>query len=307
MKKLQKIAILVTVFINIFTSDSTAQSYQSIDSNLALYCADLPNATNLVVRIVSNNGLYTVSPVDPEAEKATIIKMRRDLQKRIKTLKSIKNDYEPSSDLGTLKKSLKFIREDILTEMESDASLDTVTPSKIYKKIGAMIDALKIRLDQLQIAIETIDKCVRDENLIPTPISASPEIIIFEFIHPDYGTKQIMRGLGISAILHKSRSYGSVCVGAAKVIGRIPVFPKEAEFRVNRNPCLGFYQNSFRNFPFCHYGVNVNSAVSWFSFSEPGFSQSAVTQSEMTTFENRLANVAPIHVRFPTKKNPCRN
>ena len=170
-----------------------------------------------------------------------------------------------------------------------------------------MVTLLKERLADLQTAIETIDRCVRNEDLIPPPTAPSAEVITFSFTHPDYGTTEVMRGLGVTAILHKSRYYGSVCVGAKKPYGSVPVFPKEAEFIVRRNPCLMFFQTAFRNYPFCHYGAHEDTAVAWFGSTKAGFSQSAVDAKELQSLEKELAGFGPVNVRIPTKKKPCNN
>jgi len=297
---------LLAIFVGTAPTPAKAQSYKTIDDNLDLYCADLPDGTNSVVRVISNNGLHTATPVDPEAEKANIIKLRKDLQKRISALAKIKKHYEPASDISKLKKSFKFIADEIVTELESDGSLDKVTPAKIHKKISAMIALLKQRLTELQEAIEIIDRCVRNEDLIPPPTAPTAGVITFMFNNPDYGNLEVMRGLGVTAILNKKREYGSVCVGAAKVHGRVPIFPREAEYVVRRNPCLMFFQTAFRNFPICHYGAHIDTAVAWFGTTDAGFSQSAVDEKELKTLNNKIASFGPINVRIPTKKKPCR-
>lgn len=283
-----------------------AQSYSLIDSNLGLYCADLPDATNSLVSVTSNKGTSVINPLDPEAEKVKISKLIKDLQKRITSLKKIKKDYDPSSDAQALKKIYKYIASEIVNDVETDDSLDKLGPSKIYKKISALIFQLESRLEYLHTAYDTIERCMRNEDLIPPPEAPSVNFIYFNFTHPDYGTTEVMRGLGFSAILHKQRYSGQLCVSMSKVHSRISKWPKESHLTVNRNPCLLFFQTSFRNYPFCHYGANENSAVGWFSSTEPGFSSRAVDDAEIAKANKSLEFYSPIYVRVPTKKNPCR-
>lgn len=299
---------LLSIFMIIaaFPLTVQAQSYSLIDGDLNLYCTDLPDGTNMVARVISNKGLHSVTPVDGKAEQAKLIKLRKNLEKRINTLNKIKKSYNPSSDGTKLKQIYKFVANEIVNDLDSDGSLDNTKPNQIFKKISAMISQLKHRLGDLQNAIETIDRCLKNEDLIPPPQAVSPEVIVFPFTHPDYKTTEWMRGLGVTAILPKKRSNGIICVAASKPHSALNTFPKESALYVTRNPCLMFWQRTFRNYPFCHYGPNEHSAVGWFSITDAAFSSKAVDDSERASLEIKLANYAPIHVRAPTKKNPCR-
>lgn len=301
------ITVLISILSYLFnTSQVQAQSYYTIDDELGLYCADLPDGTNLLVSVTTNGGLSTINTLDPQAEKANIIKIRKQIQKRISTLASIKKDYNPSSDGAKLKQVFKFVINEVINELDSDNTLESTKPNKIFNKISLMILELKNRLSELDEAIQTIDRCLRNEDLLPPPERPSTQAIAFSFKHPDYGTTEIMRGVGVTALLHKKRFVGTVCVSAEKSNARVPKFPKEAAIGVVRNPCLAFFQTSFRNFPICHYGTDPNTAVGWIGSSSAsvGFS---------STFDDddlkSLTNYAESHkftVRIPTKKKPCR-
>lgn len=230
-----------------------------------------------------SKGLSLVNPLDPEAEKVKISKLKKDLQKRISSLKKIKKDYDPSSDISALKKIYKFVGDEIINDIENDDSLDKLGPSKIFKKIGAIIAQLESRRVELLTAYDTIKRCLRNEDLIPPPTAPSFNFIYFTFTHLDFGTQQVMRGKGFSAIFHEKRRSGQLCVSLSKVHSRINKWPKESILTVNRNPCLSFFQTSFRSFPFCHYGTHKDTAVGWFSFSETGFSQRAVDEKEIAS------------------------
>ena len=302
---LQIASTIVAVFIAILPLQVNAQSYSTIEGSLSLYCADLPDGTNSVVRITDNKGQYNVLPVDPEAEKAAILKLRKSTQKRITSLSKLRKNYDPSSDFAKLKSIYKFVSGELADGVEASEDFDQTKPHKIYKKISEMIFLLKARLDELQFAIETIDRCVNNEDLIPPPVPLSSEVIIFDFTHPDYGTIETMRGLGATATLHKKRSRGSVCVSFEKASLSIAKFPKETEVLLVRNPCIFFFQTTFRNFPFCHYGAHPDLAVGWFGSTNFGFG-GPVSVSEKDSLERKLAGYGKITLRAPTKKKPCR-
>lgn len=296
---------LSVIFVSLPTS-VFAQSYSIIDDSLNLYCADLPDATNMVVSVTSNQGLYSINPVDPEAEKAKIIKLRKQIQKRINTLSQLKRDFDPAADGAKLRQVFKFVINEVINDLDDDNSLESTKPNRIYSKISAMIQQLKQRIAELNEAIEIIDRCVRNEELIPPPEAPSAQVVTFPFIHPDYGTAEVMRGVAVTATLHKKRSDGIVCVSAEKPNLRIPKFPKETAVRLVRNPCLAFFQTSFRNYPFCHYG-SKNTAVAWVGSSagSVGFSSSAVDEDEIDSLQ-RYVDFHNFTVRVPTKKKPCR-
>lgn len=300
-------SILFTIMsVAVGPSASHAQSYSTIDDELGLYCADLPDATNMVVSVTENAGLYTINPLDPEAEKANIIKIRKQIQKRVSALASIKRDYDPSADGAKLKQVYKFVINEVINELDSDNTLESTKPNKIFNKISLMILELKNRLSELDEAIETIDRCIRNEDLIPPPEAPSIQVIAFPFKHPDYGTTEIMRGVGVTAILHKKRYIGTVCVSAEKVNLRIPKFPKEAAVGVVRNPCLAFFQTSFRNFPICQYGTNPNTAVGWIGSSSASVGFSSTFDDDDLKTLTKYAEFHKFTVRIPTKKKPCR-
>ena len=194
----------------------------------------------------------------------------------------------------------------MVNELDSDNTLESTKPNKIFSKISLMIQELKNRLSELNEAILTIDRCIRNENLIPPPDAPSVQVIAFPFRHPDNGTTEIMRGVGVTALLHKKRFVGTLCVSAEKSNLRIPKFPKEAAVGVVRNPCLAFFQTSFRNFPICKYGTDPNLGVGWIgSFSASvGFS-STFDDDDLQSL-TKYAETHKFNVRVPTKKKPCR-
>ncbi len=298
--------LIVLAFATCLPMAADAQSYSLIDSNLGLYCADLPDATNALVSVTYSKGLSYINPLDPDAEKVKISKLVKDLQKRITSLKKIKKDYDPSSDVNALKKIYKFVTSEVINDVDDDDTLDKLGPSRIYKKIGVLIAQLDSRRSELLSVYDTIDRCMRNENLIPPPTAPSVNFIYFSFTHPDYGTQEYMRGKGFSAILNKKRSSGQLCVALSKTHSRISKWPKESNLTVNRNPCLSFYQTAFRKFPFCHYGAHEDTAAGWFSYTEPGFNQTPIDEKEIASANKSLDFYAPIYVRVPTKKNPCR-
>lgn len=308
MKKYYKFAFPILAIMTLvdFSSLAIAQSYSTIDGSLSFYCADLPDGTNAVVKIDNANGQYNVTPVDPKAAIESILKLRKSIQKRINALSQIKKDYDPSTDLSKIKSIFKFVTGEIADGVEASDSLDKTKPHNIYKKISEMISMLKLRLEDLKFALEAIDRCVKGEDLIPSPHSAVSEVISFPFTHPDYGSLEVMRGLGATAILHKKRIMGSLCVSFEKAHISIAKFPKESEVRLVRNPCIFYFQSTFRNYPFCHYGSHVDQAVAWFGSTNFGFSQSVFDDKERASLEKKLAGYGKITLRAPTKKKPCR-
>lgn len=297
--------ILVSILLAALPS-AYAQSYSTIDGELGLYCADLPDGTNALVNVTRSNGLYITNTLDSKAEIAKIVKLRKTIQQRISALNGMKRDYDPSADGTKLRQIYKFVANEIINDVDNDDSLDNTKPSQIYKKLSALISQLKLRLKDLQYAIETIERCLRNEDLIPPPQAISSEVIYFPFTHPDYRTTEWMRGIGVTAILHKKRSTGVVCVSSAKSGTLVNKFPKETAMSVWKNPCLLFWQRTFRNYPFCHYGVNQHTAVGWLGSTNVGFSQSAVDEDDIAQLQRKLDGHAPIIVRAPTKKKPCR-
>lgn len=298
--------LVVLISFLIAPTQAHAQSYYTIDDELGLYCADLPDGTNLLVSVTTNGGLSTINTLDPQVEKANILKIRKQMQKRISTLASIKKDYDPKSDGAKLKQVFKFVVNEVINELDSDNTLESTKPNKIFSKISLMILELKNRLSELDEAIQTIDRCLRNEDLLPPPEAPSTQIIAFSFTHPDYGTTQIMRGIGVTALLHKKRYEGIVCVSAQKLNLRIPAFPKEAAVRVVRNPCLSFFQTSFRNFPICQYGSNPNTAVGWIGASTASVGFSSTFDDDDREALTKYADFHKFSVRVPTKKKPCR-
>ena len=71
------IFLAVLTKVAVFPVSSHAQSYSTIDGELGLYCADLPNGTNALVRLDYKGGLTTINTLDPADEKAGIVKLRK--------------------------------------------------------------------------------------------------------------------------------------------------------------------------------------------------------------------------------------
>lgn len=301
-----KYYIFSLVLFMSFPTISLSQSYSVIDSDLGIYCADLPDGTNMLVNVTNNNGLFTINTLDYKTQVAEVLKLKKSLERRIKVLTEMKKDYDPSSDGAKLRQQYKYIANEIINDLDNDDSLDNLKPNKIYKKISALILQLKHRRDEVLYALETIERCVKNEDLIPPPNTFSSEVIYFPFRHPDYGTTEWMRGLGVTAVLHKKRSIGTVCVATSKTHSTINTFPKETIMYIRKNPCLMFWQTAFRNYPFCHYGADVNTGVGWFSVTSAAFSQRGVDDAEKNKLQAQLDNYSPIYVRAPTKKKPCR-
>lgn len=286
--------ILLCLFL--LPSIAQGQSYSEIDSNLGIYCADLPDGTNAVVSLTSKGGLYNTKPIDPaDAIKAIRKEMKED-QKKVSTLKKIKHDNDPTANLNTLKKIYTFM---------SDEGFTGTKPNKIFNAISKLITDLNERIKDLEEALKIVDRCAKNEDLIPPPQPGSAQVISFPFTHPDYGTEQIMRGLGVTGTLNKKAISGTLCVATSKPHSTLQTFPNESQLTIQRNPCLIFFQTAFRNFPFCSYG-NKNTGTAWFSVTDVGFSLDAFDDDERGKLERKLAFYAPIHIRAPSKKHPCR-
>jgi hypothetical protein len=158
-------------------------------------------------------------------------------------------------------------------------------------------------LQEVEGVPEMIERCMRNEDLLPPPQPLSTSIIVFPFKHPDYGDTVYMRGIGVTAALHKKRYSGTLCVSASKANHDIKQFPKESTIYVERNPCTYFYQRTFRNFPRCEYQGGV--AVGWIRINDTRFGSSPPSDLDLVNLQHRIDNYGTLYVRAPSKKRPC--
>ncbi len=284
--------------VSLLAETATAEPYTTIDSDLGLYCEKNLDDTQSLVRATYNKktGAMTVTGIDPELELAAIRKLIKTNQKKVGTLRKIKRDNDPTRDIKTLFKLAKYV---------SDDGFSQTKPNKVYKAISGLINQLNARIDELLGVLEMIERCRDNQDVIPPPQPGSAEVITFSFVHPDYRTVEVMRGLGVTAVLDKKAITGQLCISTSKVHGTLSKAPYESLRTVTRNPCLIFWQTNFRKYPFCSYGPE-NTAITWFSSTDVGFSSSPVDEDERARLEGKLAHYGPINVRVPSKKYPCR-
>ena len=182
-----------------------------------------------------------------------------------------------------------------MNDVDNDDTLDRTKPSQIFRKISALTSLLKSREEDLKYAIDSIGKCLRNEELLPPPEGLSSSVIVFTFKHPDDGQTYTMRGIGVTARLHKKRNSAEVCYSDSRT------FPNEKIAYVNSNPCIDFYQTRFRKYPKdCNYG---RLDVGW--ITSPAFG-GPLDESDTAKLNEQFDLFAPINVRAPTKKSPCR-
>ncbi len=272
-----------------------AQSYSTINSKLKLYCADLPNNTKSLARLqITKTGEVNVELLDGDTEIEKIRKVIKKNQKRINTLKKIRQENSPSENVQAYINIYKYVFEKPFT-----GSAD-----KMIAGINKLIKALNEEIADLEDDLVNIDLCLRGE--LPPPEAGTAQVINLEFIHPDFNVPYHMFGLGFTGRVAKKAISGSFCVSAAKAYRSVPKFPYEAQWTTFRNPCSWGYQTNFRNWPFCSAsqvtGIE-HSVLGWF---DVGYNEFGPDEDELEDMQEKLADIGPINIRVPTPKSPCR-